>query len=103
MQNQLNLAKSIKYQTGSIVSREIFKNANSTVTIFAFDKNQELSPHKTPFDALVYILDGEVLITIGEKDNQLKKGEIIQMPANITHALKATKQFKMLLVMMKSS
>lgn len=103
IQNSLNLVKLIKCQTGSVVSKEIFKNNNGTVTLFAFDKNQGLSPHKTPHDALVYVLDGEVVIMIGGKENYLKKGDVIHMPANIIHSLKSDKRFKMLLVMLKSA
>lgn len=103
LQSPFNLEKAIKYQIGSIVSREIFKNEKSTVTLFAFDRDQGLSPHKTPFDALVYILEGEAVITIDNKENQLKRGEIIHMLANVTHALKAIERFKMLLVMVKST
>lgn len=103
LQNPLSLEKAISYQEGAVVSREIFKNESGTVTLFAFDKGQGLSPHKTPYDALVYILDGEVTITIGGKENALKKGDIIHMPSNITHELKAVQKFKMLLVMLKST
>ena len=94
--------KNISYQEGSVVSKEVFKNQSSTVTLFAFAQGQGLSEHKTPYDALVYIVDGEAEITIGGVANTVKKGEIVQMPANISHALKAMKQFKMLLTMMKA-
>lgn len=103
MQNPLNLSKSIKYQTGSVVSKEIFKNNNGTVTLFAFDKDQGLTPHKTPYDALVYVLDGEVMVIIDGKENYLKKGDIIHMPANTEHSLKSATHFKMLLIMIKSA
>jgi quercetin dioxygenase-like cupin family protein len=72
------------------------------VTLFAFDEGQGLSEHTAPFDAMVYSLEGEVEITISGKKFLLKKGEMIIMPANEPHALKATKQFKMLLTMIKS-
>lgn len=99
---QLNLEESISYQEGSIVSREILKNKSGTITLFAFDQDQGLSEHKTPFEALVYVLDGEVKITITGKSNNLKKAEMIRMPAGELHSLKAIKRFKMLLVMLKA-
>jgi quercetin dioxygenase-like cupin family protein len=72
------------------------------VTLFAFDEGQGLSEHTAPFDALVYNVEGEVTVTISDKQFPLKKGEMIIMPANKPHALKATKRFKMVLVMIKS-
>ena len=97
-----NLAESIAYQDGSVVSQEIVKKETGTVTLFAFAEGQGLSEHTTPFDAMVYIVDGEAEITIdGEKYNP-RAGEMIIMPANRPHALTAVKNFKMLLVMIKS-
>jgi quercetin dioxygenase-like cupin family protein len=90
------------YQEGSVVSRTIIKKKTGTVTFFAFDEGQGLSEHTTPFDALVYILEGEVEIIISGKTHHLKHGEMIIMPADQPHALKAVKKFKMILVMMKS-
>ena len=90
------------YQEGSVVSRTIIKKKTGTVTFFAFDEGQGLSEHTTPFDALVYILEGEVEIIISGKIHHLKQGEMIIMPADQPHALKAVKKFKMILVMMKS-
>lgn len=97
-----SLDQHINYQEGSIVSKEIFKNSSGTVTLFAFSQGQGLSEHKTPYDALVYIVDGEAEITISGILNKVKTGEVIRMPAGIPHALKANKQFKMLLTMMKA-
>ena len=98
---KFRLEDRINYQDGAVVSREILKNASGTVTLFAFDQGQGLSEHKTPFEALVYIVDGEVEIAIDGKVNSLKKGEMIHMPAKKLHTLKATKRFKMLLTMLK--
>lgn len=95
------LEKLIDYQTGSVVSKTIIKQPTGTVTFFAFDKGEGLSEHTAPFDALVYLADGEAEITIGGKVNIVKKGEMILMPANQPHALKAKSRFKMLLVMIK--
>jgi quercetin dioxygenase-like cupin family protein len=92
----------IGYQTGSVVSREIISRATGTVTLFAFDAGQGLSEHTAPFDAMVSVLDGQVDITIAGTKNSLKAGDMIIMPANQPHALKALTQFKMLLVMIKS-
>lgn len=92
----------IEYQEGSVVSRTIIDKETATVTLFAFDEGQGLSEHTAPFDALVHTLDGEVEVTISGKTFPLKKGEMIIMPANQPHALKAIKRFKMLLTMIKS-
>jgi quercetin dioxygenase-like cupin family protein len=92
----------INYQDGSIVSREIVKKPTGTVTVFAFDSGQGLSEHTAPFDALVQVLEGEVEITISGNPHCLKGGELILMPANQPHALKALKRFKMLLTMIRS-
>ena len=96
------LEKLIDYQTASVVSKTIIKKRAGTVTLFAFDKGEGLSEHTTPFDALVYLVDGEAEITISGKVNIVKKGEMILMPANQPHALKAKSKFKMLLAMIKS-
>lgn len=97
-----SLNQNINYQEGSVVSKEIFKNQSGTMTLFAFAQGQGLSEHKTPFDAIVYIVDGEADITISGILNKVVTGEIIHMPAGEPHALKANKQFKMLLSMMKA-
>lgn len=105
MENQttiVNLAKILKYQDDAIVSKEILRKAGGTITIFAFDKHQGLSEHKTPFEAMVYILDGEATITVGGQAYHLKKGESIIMPAQIPHAVKAITKFKMSLSMIKT-
>ena len=90
------------YQEGSIVSRTIIDKKTGTVTFFAFDKGQGLSEHTAPFDALVYLLDGEAEIVISGKPFRLKAGEMLIMPANDPHALKAIKRFKMILTMIRS-
>ena len=90
------------YQDGSIVSKEIIKNEKGTVTLFAFDKGQGLSEHTAPFDALVYNFDGKAEVIIEGKPHSLKAGDIIIMPANKPHALKAIERFKMLLVMVRA-
>ena len=91
-----------EYQEGSIVSRTVIDKPTGTLTLFAFDKSQGLSEHTAPFDALVYVFDGEAEVTISGKPVQLKQGEMVIMPANQPHALRAVTRFKMMLVMIKS-
>jgi quercetin dioxygenase-like cupin family protein len=97
-----NLSSLIDYQTGSVVSRTIIDKTAGTVTVFAFDPGEGLSEHTAPYDALVYILDGEAEVTISGNLIKLKKGELTIMPANEPHALSAITKFKMLLVMIRS-
>ena len=92
----------IDYQEGSVVSRTIIDKKTGTITLFAFDENQGLSEHTTPYDAMVYVLDGEVDINISGKQIWLKQGEMTILPANQPHALTAKTKFKMLLIMIKS-
>lgn len=92
----------VDYQKDAVVSKTIIEKKTGTVTLFAFDQGQGLSEHTAPFDALVQVLDGEVEIKISGKPFHLKQGEIIIMPANEPHALKAVRRFKMLLTMIKS-
>jgi len=90
------------YQEGSIVSRTIIDKKAGTVTFFAFDQGQGLSEHTAPFDALVYLLEGEAEIVISGKAIRLKQGEMVIMPANQPHTLQAIKNFKMILTMIRS-
>ena len=96
-----NALELVAYQDGAVVSRELVKKKTGTVTIFAFDKAQGLSEHTAPFDALVQVLDGVAEITIGGTPHLLGKDELILMPANVPHALKAIERFKMMLVMIR--
>jgi quercetin dioxygenase-like cupin family protein len=91
-----------EYQEGSIVSRTMIDKKAGTVTFFAFGEGQGLSEHVASYDALVYILDGEAEVTVSGKMNRVKQGEMILMPANKPHALKAARKFKMMLIMIKS-
>jgi quercetin dioxygenase-like cupin family protein len=95
-------ADSLHYQEGSIVSRTLIEKKTGTVTLFAFDEGQGLSEHTAPFDALVHLIDGEAEIVISGNPFHLKAGEIILMPANEPHSLKALKKFKMILTMIRS-
>ncbi|HET6461713.1 MAG TPA: cupin domain-containing protein, partial [Syntrophales bacterium] len=92
----------IDYQADAVVSREILKAKTGTVTVFAFDAGQGLSEHTAPFDAVIHVLDGEAEITISGKAHHVRAGEIIILPANKPHALKAVCRFKMMLVMIRS-
>lgn len=98
----LVLSDLLKYQDDAVVSQEIVKKDTGSVTLFAFDKGQGLSEHTAPFDALVYIADGRAEIKISGKPSIVKKGEMIIMPANKPHALKAVQKFKMLLIMIRA-
>lgn len=98
----LNMTDLLTYQEGAIVSRTIIQKKEGTVTLFAFDKDQGLSEHTAPFDAMVQVLDGEVEISISGKSYPVKAGEFIIMPANEPHALKAVSRFKMLLTMIRA-
>ena len=98
-----NLQQLISYQAGSVVSREVLKKSTGTVTLFAFDKGQGLSEHKTPFDALVYVFDGQAQITVSGVIHEVKAGEMLLMPANQPHSLFALIPFKMMLTMIRSN
>jgi len=98
----LKLAELTSYQEGSIVSRQIISRKTGTVTLFAFEQGQELSEHTAPYDALVYVLDGEAHIRIAGRPFVLQPGDMINMPANQPHAVKAEQRFKMLLIMIRS-
>ena len=92
----------VEYQEGRVVSRTLAQGKPLSLTLFAFDKAEEISSHSAGGDAMVYILDGETQITIGDEKFTLKKGETIIMPAHIPHALLATERFKMLLTVVFS-
>ena len=97
----LNMGDLVAYQDGSVVSRTVIKKDTGTVTLFAFDKGQGLSEHTAPFDAIVYILDGFAEIKIDGQPFKVEAGQMIIMPANKPHSLRAPEKFKMLLVMIK--
>lgn len=97
-----SLQSLINYQKDSVVSKTLIGKKTGTVILFAFDKGQGLSEHTAPYDAMVYIVDGEAEISIADKEIVVKVDEMIILPANKPHALKALSQYKMLLVMIKS-
>lgn len=93
----------VDYKEGQVVSRTLSQGKNLSLTLFAFDKGEEISAHSSGGDALVYVLDGNTEITIGEEKFNLKKGETIVMPTGVPHALYAEDRFKMLLVVVFNS
>lgn len=95
------MSDTIAYQDGSVVSRTLVDKPAGTVTLFAFDKGQGLSPHKAPFEAIVSVIDGEAEIVIGDKTNLVGAGEFIILPTDVTHSLRAITPFKMMLTMIK--
>ena len=96
------LAGLVDYSEGSIVSRTLAENKAGSLTLFAFDADQGLSEHSAPYDAVVQVLDGAVELTIGGKAVRAAAGQLVVMPANIPHAVKATTRFKMLLTMLRA-
>ncbi|MDO8593084.1 MAG: cupin domain-containing protein [bacterium] len=96
-----NFAGSIAYQSGGVVSKTIINKPAGTLTLFAFDKDQSLSEHIAPFEAVVYLLEGRAEIKIEDRNNLLRAGDYLILPAGKTHAVKALEKFKMLLFMVK--
>lgn len=101
VQSQI-INQTIKFQDNSVVSKEIINKPTGTITIFAFDEGQGLSEHTAPYDALVIITEGTAEITISDIKYEVRSGEMLLMPANAPHSLKAIKPFKMILIMIKS-
>lgn len=98
---KFSFTDSINYNDNAIVSKHLLKKSTGNISLFAFDKGEELSEHTAPFDAMVHIVDGKADIIIDGKSNILKANESIIMPANIPHALKAIERFKMVLTMIR--
>jgi quercetin dioxygenase-like cupin family protein len=92
----------VSYQDGSVVSKTLIERKTGTVTLFAFDKGQALSEHTAPFDALVYVVDGEAEIAVAGRPSRVRAGEMLMLPAGVPHALKAVERFKMMLTMIRS-
>ena len=99
----INLEQCVDYVSESIVSKTALKKDTGNISVFSFDKGQQLSEHTAPFDATVIILDGKADIIINKQKKLLQKGEMIIMPANIPHAVEATEKFKMMLIMIKDT
>ncbi len=101
--NVVNVSKLVEYQEGAVVSRAVMSGKAGTVTLFAFDEGQGLSEHTAPYAALVQLLEGEAEVTIAGKPLRIQAGEMVIMPAQQPHALRAIKKFKMMLVMIRDS
>ena len=97
----LALNDAVQVAAGAIVSRTLRKDASGTLTLFAFDEGQELSEHTAPFDAVVQVLSGRVELTIGGEPISAGAGELVLMPADVPHAVRAPEPFRMLLVMFR--
>jgi len=95
------LGELLEYKDKSIVSRVLLKNNGGTVTLFAFDQGEGLSEHTTPFEALVFVVDGEAEVEIAGEVYSVRSGETITLPANVPHAVRAAARLKMLLTMIR--
>ena len=96
------LAGLVDFGTGAVVSKTLVKDKAGTVTLFAFDSGEGLSEHSAPYDALVFAVAGSAQIRIGSEEHKVSSGQILRLPANVPHGLKAAEPFKMLLVMIRS-
>jgi len=99
---KLVIADLIQYHEGAVVSRTLVDHKTGTVTLFAFDDGQGLSEHSAPFDAMIHVLEGKAEIRIDGVPHELGAGEMIIMPAEHPHAVRAITRFKMLLTMVRS-
>jgi len=97
----LDAAGLVDYQPGKVISLTLVQNERVSMTLFAFAKDEGVSTHSAPGDAMVYILDGEAEITIGDQVVTATQGQVVIMPSNIPHGLEAKQNFKMLLVLVK--
>ncbi|MBI5365718.1 MAG: cupin domain-containing protein [Planctomycetes bacterium] len=98
-----DLAGLVTYADGAVVSRALALAAGGTVTLFAFDRGEELSEHTAPFDALVHVLDGAGEFVVGGTTHRVSTGQVLLMPAGVPHAVKAVERFKMLLTMLRNA
>ncbi|MBU4404222.1 MAG: cupin domain-containing protein [Candidatus Aminicenantes bacterium] len=98
----MKMKEIVAYQKQAIVSKTLLEKETGTVTLFAFDQDQALSEHTAPFDALVQVIDGRAEIRIAGVPHLVNEGELLVMPAQQSHALKALTPFKMMLTMIRS-
>ena len=94
----MKLEDLVEYQEGQVVSKTLVQTVLVSVTVFSFDKGEEISTHASGGDAMVTVLDGKGKFTIGGEEYILQKGETIVMPKNVPHAVYGEEKFKMLLV-----
>ena len=97
----INMADAVGYADDAVISKTLLDKPTGTLTLFSFDAGQGLSEHTAPFDATVQILEGKATITIDGKTQEVSAGNLVIMPANVPHALKAEERFKMLLIMIR--
>ena len=97
----VNITELVDYEEGRVVSRTLTCKSNINITLFACDKEEEISAHTSPGDAMIQILDGEALINIDGKKIAAVTGEVVVMPANVPHSVSAVTQFKMILTVVK--
>ena len=95
------LSDTVEIAAGAVVSRTLMRTEGGNVTVFAFDGGQGLAEHSAPFDALVSVLVGTLVVTIGGRGFELGQGEVIVMPAGVPHAVEAPAPAKWMLVMLK--
>lgn len=98
----IDFKNEVSYLENQIVSKTLVQDKQKSITIFSFDKDQEISTHKTSGDAIIQVLDGKGKITIADKEYILTGGKSIVMPANIPHSVYAVEKFKMLLTVVYS-
>lgn len=98
-----DLADSISYQDGAVVSQALMKAKGGTVTMFAFDGGEGLSEHTAPYDALVLAVDGSATVAVAGEGHQICSGQIVLLPAGVPHSIQADDRFKMLLIMMRAA
>ena len=91
------LADLVSYQEGQVVSKTLVQNPGVSLTLFSFDKGEEISTHSSHGDAMVYVIDGQAEITVGDEKFSVKAGETIVMPAEIPHAVYAPERMKFML------
>lgn len=101
VKDQINLLEELDYQDGGIVSRVLLKQSSGSITAFAFEEGEELSEHKCPFNSMIQVLEGEADVTVGGVPHRVKAAEMIHLPADVPHAVRAVGRFKMLLTMLR--
>ena len=97
VKEKLRLADEVEYRDGQVVSKTLAQNRNVSLTLFAFEKGEEISAHSSGGDALVTVLDGKGRFTVAGEEFYLSSGESIVMPRNVPHAVYGEERFKMLL------
>lgn len=98
----LDLRTFVDYARDAVVSKTLIDKKVGTLTLFSFDAGQGLSEHTSPYDAVVYLVEGEAEIMIGGERVLAREGELVIMPAQVPHALRAQKSFKMMLIMIRA-